>query len=133
MKFPDIELPTNRRFGFFFTFVFFGVFVYMMHLGKFGFGYVSLLIAMVLISISLIKANLLLPFNRLWMRFGSILGMIVSPIVLGVIFFGIFTPIGIVMHAFKRDELRLRLKDKTTHWILRETPNVQRNSFKQQF
>ena len=57
------------------------------------------------------------------MKFGVLLGTIVSPIIMGIIFFGIFTPIAIIMRLSGRDELRLRLKKKKTHWINRKTLN----------
>jgi polyferredoxin len=83
--------------------------------------------------ITFIKADALLPLNKLWMRFGLLLGMIVSPIVMGVIFFGLFTPLSIMMRLFGRDELRLRFKQKASHWIPRESLNAQSDAFKRQF
>ena len=58
-----------------------------------------------LLVITLLKENLLLGLNKLWMRIGFLLGMIVSPIILGIIFFGLVTPYGVVMRIFGRDEL----------------------------
>jgi hypothetical protein len=66
------------------------------------------------------------------MRFGLLLGMIVSPIVLGLIFFIMFTPVAFLMRLRGRDELRLKSKEKHTHWIQRDTP-MQTDSFKHQF
>jgi hypothetical protein len=66
------------------------------------------------------------------MKFGVLLGMIVSPIIMGIIYFGIFTPIAIIMRLSGRDELRLRLKKQKTYWINRKTLN-EVDSFKKQF
>jgi hypothetical protein len=66
------------------------------------------------------------------MQFGLLLSKIVSPIVFGIIFFGLFTPIAILMRLWGRDELRLKFKRKTSHWISRSEP-IQADSFKQQF
>jgi hypothetical protein len=66
------------------------------------------------------------------MRFGLLLGMIIGPIVLGIIFFGLFTPYGVVMRILGRDELRLKLVKTKSNWILRSTTSSQTN-FKQQF
>ena len=66
------------------------------------------------------------------MRFGLLLGMIVSPIVLGFIFFGLITPIAMFMRVSGRDELRLKFSQKASHWILRSEP-IKSESFKQQF
>ena len=82
---------------------------------------------------TVIKAETLLPLNKLWVHFGLLLGMIVSPIVLGFIFFGIFAPISIVTRLFGRDELRLRFKKKTSHWVPSESSSLQFDAFKYQF
>ena len=82
---------------------------------------------------TLLKAELLLPLNKLWMSLGLLLGMIVSPIVLGIIFFGMFTPISQLMKLFGRDELRLKLKNRGSHWRLKELTSTPPESFKNQF
>ena len=88
--------------------------------------------ALAFLLVTLIKCDALLPLNKLWMRFGLLLGMIVSPIVLGVIFFGLFTPIAMLMRLSGRDELRLKFTQKTSHWISRGEP-IKPESFKHQF
>ena len=88
--------------------------------------------ALAFLLVTLIKSDALLPLNKLWMRFGLLLGMIVSPIVLGVIFFGIFTPIAMLMRLSGRDELRLKYAQKASHWISRGEP-IKAESFKNQF
>ena len=80
----------------------------------------------------MIKSDALLPLNKLWMYFGILLGMIVSPIVLGIVFFGLFTPIAMFMRLSGRDELRLKLTQKASHWISRSEP-IKSESFKHQF
>ena len=86
----------------------------------------------IFLIITIIHADALLPLNKLWMKFGIFLAMIVNPIIMGIIFFGIFTPIAILMRLSGRDELRLCFKKKKTHWINRKAFNVF-NSFKKQF
>ena len=88
--------------------------------------------ALVFLLVTLIKSDALLPLNKLWMRFGLILGSIVSPIVLGIIFFGLFAPIAILMRLSGRDELRLKFIQKTSHWISRDEP-IKSESFGNQF
>jgi len=75
---------------------------------------------------------LLTPFNKLWMRLGLLLGLIISPLVIGMIFFVLFVPIGILMRLFGRDELRLKSKAGGSYWIRRET-QAQTVLFKLQF
>ena len=71
-------------------------------------------------------------FNKLWVKLGLVLGMIISPIILGMIFFGLFTPIAFLTKLRGRDELRLKIKCKTSHWISRKE-SITVNSFRRQF
>jgi hypothetical protein len=128
----ELELPSNRKFGFFFTVVFLGLSAYFYIEVNYTWFYLSASLATTFFIVTLIKADVLQNLNKLWMRFGLLLGMIVSPIVLGAIFFLLFTPVAIAMRLFKRDELRLRFKKKSSHWIKRET-ELQSQYFKQQF
>ena len=132
MKFSEIELPSNRKFGFFFTFVFALAAVYFYYSANVSWAYVFIAATMTFLLVTLTKSDALLPLNKLWMRFGLILGMIVSPIVLGVIFFGLFTPIAMLMRLSGRDELRLKFTQKASHWISRGEL-IKSESFKNQF
>ncbi|MEM9604780.1 MAG: SxtJ family membrane protein [Pseudomonadota bacterium] len=127
------ELPTNRRFGAFFTTVFAGVAAYFwLTDGRVG-AVVALGVAGLLLICTLTKPDLLLPLNRLWMRFGLLLGAIVSPIVLGIVFFLLFTPVALVMRVAGRDELRLRPRRLASYWTLREIDADRLDAFKNPF
>ena len=132
MKFSEIELSSNRKFGFFFTFVFAVSATYFYYSSNVGWTYIFLAATLIFLVFTLIKSDALLPLNKLWMRFGLLLGMIVNPIVLGVIFFGLFTPIAMLMRLSGRDELRLKYAQKASHWISRGEP-IKSESFKNQF
>ena len=132
MKFSDIELPSNKKFGFFFTFVFGLAAAYFYVSESLALVCTFTLAALIFLVTSIVRADILLPLNKLWMRFGLLLGIIVSPIVLGVIFFGLFTPISLFMRISGRDELRLKFKNKESHWISR-SEQTQAESFKNQF
>ena len=132
MKFSELELPSNKKFGFFFTLIFLLAAGYFSIYGSISLAYVFVTFAVAFLLITLLNSDLLLPLNKLWMRFGWLLGMIVSPIVLGVIFFAMFTPIAFLMRLYGRDELRLKFKFKTTHWISRNE-SILAESFKNQF
>ena len=132
MKFSEVELPSNRKFGFFFTFVFVMAAAYFYYSANLSWAYVFVATALIFLLITLIKSDVLLPLNKLWMRFGLLLGMIVSPIVLGIIFFGLFTPSAMLMRLSGRDELRLKFTQKASHWISRGEP-IKSESFKNQF
>ncbi len=132
MTFSEIELPSNKKFGFFFTSVFAIVAAYCYQTTPISWAYSFAFASIIFLIITLLKADILLPLNKLWMRFGLLLGMIVSPIILGLIFFGIFTPVAVFMRLFGRDEMRLRLNQKPSHWISRSDP-IKSDSFKRQF
>ena len=132
MNLDKIELPSNRKFGVFFTFIFGLCAFYFFYINALTFAYVFIGASVSFFLVSMLKADILFPFNKLWMRFGLLLGIIISPIVLGIIFFGIFTPTALLMRLFRRDELRLKFQNKKSHWIARNQP-IERISFKRQF
>ena len=132
MKFSEIELPSNRKFGFFFTFVFALAATYFYYSANVTWTYVFISAALAFLFVTLIKSDALLPLNKLWMRFGLLIGMIVSPIFLWIIFFGLFTAIAMLMRLIRRDELRLKFSQKVSHWITRSEP-INSESFKNQF
>jgi hypothetical protein len=132
MNFSEVKLPSNRKFGFFFTFVFVLTAAYFYSATNFSLAYIFSAASLIFLFLTLVKDDTLLPLNKLWMRFGFLLGIIVSPFVLGIIFFGIFTPIAFVMQLCGRDELRLKFSKKPSHWISRNEL-IKPESFKQQF
>ena len=132
MKFSEIELPSNRKFGFFFTFVFAVAASYFYYSANVSWAYIFIAAASIFLLVTLVKSDALLPLNKLWMRFGLLLGMIVIPIALGIIFFGLFTPIAMLMRLCRRDELRLKFSPEVSHWITRSEP-IKSESFKHQF
>ena len=132
MKLSEVELPSNKKFGFFFTLVFALVAGYFYFSDSWAWVYPFSTVAVILFTVSIFKADILLPLNKLWIRLGLLLGMIVSPVVLGIIFFGLFTPIAFLMRISGRDELRLKFKNKASHWISRSEP-IHEDSFKHQF
>lgn len=132
MAFSEVVLPSNRKFGLFFSAMLAILGVFLFRTVEYV-SYLLLAIAAIFLLFSLIKPSCLLLFNRLWMAFGLLLGKLISPIIIGIIFFGLFTPISIVMKIFGRDELRLKIKDRSSHWKLRERSLISKDSFKQQF
>ena len=132
MNFTKTELPSNNKFGFsfFIIFLLFSLFFYFNSSSKLA--YSLAIVAIIFLVITVIKADILLPLNKLWMNFGILLGMIISPIVMGLIFFGTFTPIAFIMRIKGRDELRIKVKQKESYWILRKD-EIKAESFKDQF
>ncbi|MDC0406445.1 SxtJ family membrane protein [Gammaproteobacteria bacterium] len=132
MKLPETELPSNKKFGNFFTVVFIIIASYFYFNKSLNLTFIFGVVAAVLLLVTILKDDLLLPLNRLWMRFGLLIGMIISPIVLGLIFFTFFSPVAIFMRILGRDELHLKYKKKSSYWILRDD-SIHSDSFKRQF
>ena len=133
MNFSDVQLPSNRKFGLFLAVVLAFLSAFFFTRGSSVIGYCLSIFSTILLLLALFQADLLLSANKLWMRFGFLLGMIVSPIVLGAIFFGLFTPIGFLTKLFGRDELRLKLSSRTSYWKSRDTRHADDDAFNQQF
>lgn len=129
----DVELPSNKKFGLFFAAVFLLLSAYFVSESRYVLACIFIVLAISFVLLSFTKSEVLLPFNKIWMRFGLLLGMVVSPIVLGVIFFVIFTPIGFVMRLYGRDELNLNTKTAVTFWKARDPAELSAVSFKNQF
>lgn len=127
-------LPPNRHFGLLFSAVFACAFAYCVFRG------VSFAITMVWLAAALatglttwLAPERLTPFNRAWMKLGEWMGRIISPIVLGVVFFGLITPAGSISRLFGRDELRLRRRPVASYWVRRDPPGPEAASFRQQY
>ena len=133
MVFENIELPSDRKFGIFFTMVFLGSAVYFYSSGSQGVAYILVSIGLVVFAVTSTKPSILHPFNKLWMLFGFAIGKIVSPIVLGAMFFLIITPVAVCARVLGRDELRLKMVDRPSHWKLRNPIGPESASFKKQY
>ena len=80
--------------------------------------------------LGLLNVKILTPLNKAWIKFGEILGSIVSPIVMAIIFFGIITPTGLLLKLIGKDVLKLKQNKKDTYWTEKDNSN---NSMKNQF
>ena len=133
MKFKDIKLPANKNFGLFFGFVFFLVFLYFYN-GKIEIiDIFNLLLSLMFVIISLTKAEILLPLNKSWMFLGFLLSKIVSPLILGLLFFALITPVALILKLIGRDELRLKNKKIKTFWMPKEEIRDFNTFFNNQF
>ena len=133
MKLTDIELPSNKKFGSFFTLIFLVASLYCYLYDSLSFAYALFTLGVLLLLVTIFNANILLPFNKLWMRFGLLLGKIISPIVMGIIFFGMFTPMSLAMKLLGRDELQRKFKKKQSYWIQRDENDISAETFRNQF
>ena len=127
------EAPSNRSFGWLFTAFFTLVGVYL--LWREGTAYPWMFgLASVTAAVTIVRPRWLAPLNRAWMQFGELLHRVVSPLVLGIIFYGVFTPIGLVMRMAGRDIMKRRFEPGApTYWVERDPPGPANDSFQDQF
>jgi|TARA_B110000444_G_scaffold234942_1_gene245635 hypothetical protein len=112
----EIKRSSNKNFGivFFVVFIIIG-FWPLLDINTYRLW--AIIIAVIFLTLGFMNSRLLTPLNILWFKFGIFLGKIVSPIVMGVIFFFVVTPIAILMRISKKDLLNLKFNNKETYWI----------------
>ena len=125
-----VKISSNRSFGFLFFVVFFAISFWPL-ISQGDLRLWAFILSLVFLVLGVLNSKLLTPFNKLWFKFGILLGSIVSPIVMGAVFFIVVTPVGLIMRFLGKDLLKIN-KNKTisTYWINR---NKQKNSMKKQF
>ena len=74
-------------------------------------------------------SSILTPLNIIWTKFGMLLGKFVSPIIMGLVFFGVVTPTGLIMKIFKKDLLNLKRKNIKSYWIEKKSKSDMKNQF----
>ena len=128
------KLPSNRRFGLTFSTVFLGLGVYAAIRAHGAAVYVSLFaIGVIFGGIALTVPRILAPLNVLWFYVGELLGRIVSPLVLGIIYFGLLAPIASIARLLGRDELHLKRRTAPSYWVSRNPPGPTGQSFTHPF
>ena len=125
----DIKISSNRSFGIVFFIVFLLIALYPL-LKDNDLRIWSLIISFIFLILGLINSKILTPLNRLWFKFGLLLGKFLSPLIMGIIFFAVVTPIGIIMRLLKKDLLNLKYNKKETYWIEKSGP---KSKMKNQF
>ena len=80
----------------------------------------SIIAAFIFLILGILDSKYLTPLNRFWMKFGLFLGKIISPIVMGIVFFLVVTPIGIIMKIFRKDLLNIRYNKNQSYWVYRK-------------
>ncbi len=126
MKTEVQALPSDRKFGWTFT----GLFLLI---GLLAHPWMMALAALTA-AVTLARAHWLAPLNRAWMRFGELLHAVVSPVVMAIMFYGVFTPMGFVMRRFGWDAMRRTWDPQAeTYWQKREPPGPADDSFNNLF
>jgi len=125
---------SNQAFGFLFAGIFAFLAFFLMVSGEAKFTkYVLFFLSATLVLISLKAPNRLTLLNRAWMKIGLQMGLVISPLMLGIIFFFLITPFSLVARMCGRDELILKKPDAQSYWRSKVVLNPSRNSFKNQF
>jgi|TARA_B110000467_G_scaffold119631_1_gene110837 hypothetical protein len=118
LKNNNIKIATNKSFGIIF-FIFFIIVSIFPLFKEENIRIWSLIIAVIFLILGLFNSKALTPLNKIWFKFGILLGSFVSPIVMGVVFFVIVTPTSLVMRALGKNLLNLKKGNKKTYWIER--------------
>ena len=125
----NIKLPSNRQFGFVFFTLFMIIALWPLLNGK-EIRVWSAIISIIFFILGITNSKTLTPLNKIWFKFGILLGRIISPLVMGLIFFFVITPIGLLMKILKNDILNLKFNKKKSYWIERNGP---KSKMKNQF
>ena len=122
-------IPSNKNFGIIFAILFLVISFWPLLKGE-DLRNWSLIIALIFLVLGLINSKILTPLNKLWFKFGLLLGRIVSPLIMGVIFFFVVTPIGFIMRILGKDLLNLKFNKDKSYWIKKDGP---KSKMKNQF
>ena len=129
MKNTEIRISSNKSFGVVFFIVFLIVSIYpLINNGELRIW--SLITAIIFLILGLINSKVLTPFNKLWFKFGLLLGKVISPLIMGIIFFLVVTPTALIMRIIGKDLLNLKFNNKKSYWIEKTGP---KSKMKNQF
>ena len=125
----DVKISSNRSFGIVFFVVFLIIALYPL-INDGNIRLWSLIVSLAFLALGLLNSKFLSPLNKIWFKFGLFLGKIISPMVMGLIFFFVVTPIGILMRILKKDLLNLKMNNNKSYWIEKSGPKSKmRNQF----
>ena len=123
-------MSSNRSFGILFFLVFLLIGLWPL-LNQGNPRQIFIISALIFLVLGILNSKILTPFNKLWIKFGEILGRVIAPIVMAIIYFIVLTPISLIVRLFGKDLLNLRfIKNKETYWINR---NKKIGSMRKQF
>ena len=125
----DVKISSNRSFGIVFFIVFLIIALYpLTYNGEIRVW--SAITSLIFLMLGLLNSKILSPLNKLWFKFGFFLGKIISPLIMGIIFFIVVTPIGLIMRLFGKDVLNLKYNKNHSYWIEKNGP---KSKMKNQF
>ena len=129
MNSTKIKISSNRSFGIVFGILFLLISLYPL-LKDEDLRTWSIIVSVIFLLLGLFNSSILSPLNKVWFKFGILLGNFISPIVMGIVFFAAVTPTALIMKVLRKDLLNLKKNNKKTYWI--EKPKI-KSSMKQQF
>ena len=125
----DIKIGSNRSFGILFAIVFILIALWPLIKGN-EIRLWSLIISIIFLTLGLVNSKILTPLNKLWFKLGIFLGNFIAPIIMGIIFFFVVTPIGLIMRSIGKDLLNLKFSNNKSYWIEKSCP---KSKMKNQF
>ena len=125
----DIKIGSNKSFGVVFFLVFLLISLYPL-INDGNLRIWSFVISIIFLILGILNSKILSPLNKIWFKFGLLLGKIISPIVMGIIFFIVVTPTGLILRLFQKDVLNLKFNNNKTYWVEKSGP---RSKMKNQF
>ena len=129
MNTKDIKISSNKSFGIVFAVVFSLIALWPLIKGN-EIRLWSLIIAIIFLTLGLLNSKILTPLNKLWFKLGILLGNFIAPIIMGIIFFFVVTPTGIIMKLLRKDLIKLKKNDDDSYWIeKKETKSSMKNQF----
>ena len=125
----EVKISSNRSFGIVFFIVFSLIALYpLTYSGEIRIW--SVVISLIFLVLGLLNSKILAPLNKLWFKFGIFLGKIISPIIMGIIFFFVVTPIGLIMRILGKDVINLKYNKNKSYWVEKNGP---KSKMKNQF
>ncbi len=129
MNTKDIKISSNKSFGIVFAVVFSLIALWPLLKGN-EIRLWSLIISIIFLTLGLLNSKILTPLNKLWFKLGILLGNFIAPIIMGIIFFFVVTPTGIIMKLFRKDLIKLKKNNDNSYWIEKEdTKSSMTNQF----
>ena len=125
----DIKISSNKSFGIVFFIVFLLISFYPL-LDNESIRLWSFVVSLIFLILGILNSKILSPLNRAWFKFGVLLGKVISPIIMGIIFFLVVTPTGFIMRLLGKDVLNLKSSNIQSYWIEKTGP---KSKMKNQF
>ena len=111
-----MKTSSSKTFGFLFFGIFLGLSIWI-YIKDENINYFFISISLLFFILTLTRSKILDKLNNLWIKFGELLGKIIAPIVMSIVFFLIVTPIGLILKIVKKDLLKLKFNNNKSYWI----------------